>query len=743
MNSNENLSMKSEIENNELENQVAPTESASDGKIDEYEEEEEPSTLPEELDLTEAPEIPDVYIKTLITSIKLAYGVSIEIKKEFLVYPELFTKYLMEHHSILSKKDREQIEVQISKLADKFRGTSYKGFLIPDGYKMTKNGGISVEIKSKKKESDEKEKTVPYKNICSYPAYIDAIFESISDDDNDDDNKFIFLRLKITNFDGTETTLVVTKETIYTSTGIKSLAKHNLDVTDKYYKEVAEFFRKFVRLNIDKFEKSYFAVRNGWNSNFTKYVNGDRVYYKGGFENTHIADDVRKDMMEGLGRKGNINEYEKLMQPIFNEEIFRFVASVVSTAPILKIIDAKNVILGLKGKTTRGKTFICRCGLSLFGFAPEEGGLVHTAKTSATNAEITANLFNNFPVFFDERMGNTKNYITLSELIYLLSNGIGKETATKQRKKATVNKFSNSFLITGEIDLTDKNGNDGQKIRVITLHVKKGDIPIFDVETFNRVKLAITEHYGNFTETYMEVLFEHMDKFREMYIKYQKCFSKLTENLIHTRQAEFFSSIMIGAFLFEETLKRLNEKYGTTFEIMRYEDYIIKYFNKCVIENETELSAKVTANQFYDWAHSESSNLFSTKILDKSSHCGFLLDKYIYVYKTKLEEFFKKQGREDSIEDVLEGWAEENIIKKCKRGDSYKNFGQHNPVINDNKIGGTLVCVKIAELEKFLDHYKSDDFVKYDDGVTIDKEEVEKNRPKLKSYFDKSVEVAN
>lgn len=487
-----------------------------------------------------------------------------------------------------------------------------------------------------------------------------------------------FLGIEIHSKNGKIEELVVTPEDIFTK-GKKGLGglynKKLLHFEDKE-KDLAKFFVSFYDLNEDILKESVFADKNGWNADFTQFVFGNRVYFEGGFKDIHIPEKFKNDVTKGISSKGDIKEFERLTQKLFNTKAYRHLSYIAILSLVLRIIGAESILINIYSQTTVGKTLICRLVMSQYGFAPEKGnnGLVHAAAGSKSGFESLLYGYNDRPVYFDESKSEDKEEKNSAGLsIYDIVNGLSRILSNQDNTVKNSRDHTNCVFMTSEFPIINTTDQQGKQVRTRFIEAETY-IPDMGIEDIKLLEDAMVDHYGLFSETIMEIIFKYKDELRDLYKKYQTELSKKGLTKIESRISKFYASIMLGGFLFEKTLERLNEKYGTTFEIQGFEETEKHFFEEELNERPVETLDITTLKTILNLVNSEYEKYFANVIPPSQPRIGWLetnskTNRYeLVILKDKLMNEVLKD-RKESFNQMCKAWNKLEVINPYSRGD--------------------------------------------------------------------------
>lgn len=610
----------------------------------------------------------------LTESIKETYNVNLEITKEHILKPEKLEEYIHTSCSHLHEKYQAELIAIIGSAKNILLENDFDKYIIPEGYKVDFDNGIQkVEIKTTVDKKGISRTWEACKTICYRPVYINTKFKNFNEKQKNKDEK-IYLGIVVFDTNGYSKEVIVTREDLFNKKKLLGLIEKGLLITDEFVSSLAKFFTAYYNENENKLGSGVFAERNGWNSDFTRFVVGDRVYFEGGFEDIHIPENYRESVTRGFTSKGDIKEFERLTKSLFNNNSYRHLSYIAILALVLEIIGAESILINIYSQSAVGKTTICRLVMTQYGFVPERGenGLSRPAAGSEAGIEALLHNYNDLPIFFDEKKnedGNEKNSNGLS--VYNAVSGLSRNLANKDNTVKKSRDHINTVLITSEYPIVNENDQRGKQART-RFHEAEEYIPKLDPKDVINLDIAMSDHYGLFIETIMETIFKHKNELKELYHAYQLEIIDKEASKMENRISKFYASIMIGGFLFEKTLERLNEKYGTTFEVQDFKETEREFLKTEFNENPVTSLEKITIEKLWYTVGKFRESSFADEIpktgtrmgwIEYNSHTG---RNELLVLKGALKEILK--DKKESFSQMCKAWNQVEAVNPYPRG---------------------------------------------------------------------------
>ncbi len=308
--------------------------------------------------------------------------------------------------------------------------------------------------------------------------------------------------------------IVVDKSVLASNTAILQLAGKGIAVTCDNAKNLIKYLSDIENLNYDKIPEIPTVKRLGWinENDFSPYVE-DLV-----FDSAESYEDIYKSIKE----YGSFDTWLDLVKEIRADKVLqpRIALAASFASVLLKPLGALPFFVHLWGTTESGKTVALCLAASVWG-CPEVGAYVRTFSSTGVGLEFTAAFMNSMPFIIDELQIKKKQQ-DFDEMIYQLTEGVGKARGKKEGGLQKVQTWRNCFLSTGERPLVSSGSHSGAINRVIEMECNEelfgnGKTP---KDVFN----TVSKNYGFAGKLFVEALQDDWqpERFEEMQNEYIK-----------------------------------------------------------------------------------------------------------------------------------------------------------------------------------------------------------------------------
>ena len=276
---------------------------------------------------------------------------------------------------------------------------------------------------------------------------------------------------------------------------IIALANHGLPVSSATATELVGYLDAFYITNESKIPLSYLVNRCGWHK-----INGTEIFVDPRSDctvstetgkNIPVVVDSKSQFAQSLTTAGSLDEWKRAYEVAKKSPVARLIVAACVAAPLLKILHERNFMLYIHAKTRAGKTTALYLGASAVGsektvrsFDATQNGLIGAA------ADV-----NDYPFLIDEKQViNPKLREQLSNLVYGLSNGIGKTRLNRDTSNRKVQDWRTITIATGETEFLDDNATGGAHTRLLSI---KAPETILSAEDCKTIRQTIADNYGH------------------------------------------------------------------------------------------------------------------------------------------------------------------------------------------------------------------------------------------------------
>jgi len=461
----------------------------------------------------------------------------------------------------------------------------WKDYDVPNGdngdYRIN-GAGIFLITKS----IDEKNGEYVYatKDVCRSTFVICGVSEPINGDSLYYKVRYVIYNGDIREFWASQSDLLSRKElkTLFLSKGINCPENSILTETIDYIsRSIAEFGHGL--------KKEFSAKRNGWNSDKSVFVLGNRAITEKGI--VPILSVGGGKGFPDLDKIGTVDGWVDGVSSLLKYDVMRFKCYDALTAVLKAPLGIESHATDHYGNTSSGKTFTAQVSLSMIGDAK---GLTIGATSTMKGILVHVRDYSDLPILIDES-SDAKEH--LADLVYTLTSNKGRVKSTVDGQRDGGEEYHTTAMFTGEQPIRDCLLNSGQQYRVNELDDTLPDLVTTEIA---RVERAIRDNHGHIIELYLQTVFTMIND-GTLEVIYDQCFNKLPDNTsnIEGRSKSIFACIMTSGYILEDIFKKIGIPNKNAYEIVN------KYFEKCIIEKPVELESIRALRVVMDWIHSD------------------------------------------------------------------------------------------------------------------------------------------
>ena len=372
--------------------------------------------------------------------------------------------------------------------------------------------------------------------------------------------------------------VITEKNTIASKNKILQLANRGIEVNENNAKELITYLSDILNLNINEIPYSESITHLGWvnKEDFAPY--SDKYKYDGDTSYSNLYDSVNA--------KGSCEEWINYMKEIRKNSIpLRFMMASSFSSILVKIFKINPFIVHLWGKSGNGKTVSQMVCASIWG-NPTKGKLLTSLDNTKVALERMLNFFRNLPLIADELQLTKNAFLNYDTLIYILTEGKGKDRGTVDNGLTNVTEWDNVIITSGEEPITGSNSKEGVKNRVF--EIEENNIII---ENGRETVSFIQENYGFAGKEFVEIIKNEEDLFKQ----YNKIIDNLKDITESKKQINAVGVILLADKLVSEKIFKDNR--------LKIED-IKDYFTKDIDEAERYMELIIewfyqNINKFY------------------------------------------------------------------------------------------------------------------------------------------------
>lgn len=328
--------------------------------------------------------------------------------------------------------------------------------------------------------------------------------------------------------DGKWQNIAVEKNTIASKSKIIQLANRGIEVNDDNAKGLITYLSDVFELNEIPLKKGVSHL--GWvEEKFVPY-------------SKDLSLDVDMEFQQKINcirEKGDYEKWKKYIGNLRNVSLTLRVMIASSFASVLvKPFNLNTFIVHLWGKSGNGKTVAEKICASIWG-RPDDNLISNLSNTMIANERL-CDFWRNIPVFLDELQIAKTKYKSFDELIYVLTEGKGKERGTVDNGIREQTLWQTIVMLTGEEPITTEASKEGVKNRVVEINEDE-----VIVEDGNSAVKFIMDNYGFAGQEFIKLLGD----FSEAKEIQQKYFKELNEIIKYKKQVNSYSIILTADYI--------------------------------------------------------------------------------------------------------------------------------------------------------------------------------------------------
>ncbi|MDW4220458.1 cassette chromosome replicative helicase [Staphylococcus saprophyticus] len=411
---------------------------------------------------------------------------------------------------------------------------------------------------------------------------------------------------------------------------------------------------------------------------------------------SQIICDNKYDLMPN----GNLNDWLSMFKEQVNgnvvlELVATFGVSALVTRYLffLNEIEFTGIIYSLTGQSSSGKTTAAMLAASIAG-NPNKGDKTLFCSWNATKVGIENNVSSNFgvPVIFDEL--STSTIGSLTNLLYSISEGQGRERADKNGNTREKLNWGTSIISTGEYSIFNNSAkNDGLRVRIIEIN----DAITSSSSNSDAIKKVVRKNYGHVLPIISDYLLNNEEQLVAMYEEHRKWFEAALANeksKTGIRMISRYAVILTSATVFECALDlNLNKE--------EMKSYLLNYHENTISERSLTEKAMEAIIQYI----AVNTGKFSQDrpLSNMIENNGTIIVQNDYVEVKIIRSIFERILKDNGFEDA------KNVIKALDNDnklvtDKDRKTNQRK-VKNDNDELESIVFYHIKIDKKFAETF--------------------------------------
>lgn len=450
--------------------------------------------------------------------------------------------------------------------------------------------------------------------------------------------------------------VITEKNTIASKNKILQLANRGIEVNENNAKELITYLSDILNLNINEIPYSESITHLGWvnKEDFAPYS----TKYK------YDGDISYSNLYESVNTKGSYEEWIDYMKEIRKNSIpLRFMIASSFSSILVKIFKINPFIVHLWGKSGNGKTVSQMVCASIWG-NPIKGKLLTSLDNTKVALERMLNFFKNLPLIADELQLTKNSFFNYDTLIYILTEGKGKDRGTVDNGLTNVTEWDNIIITSGEEPITGSNSKEGVKNRVF--EIEENDMII---KNGRETVSFIQENYGFAGKEFVEIIKNEENLFEQ----YNKIIDKLKDITESKKQINAVGVILLADKIVSERIfkddKLKIEEIKDYFtkdidEAERYMELIIEWFYQNI--NKFYYNNNINNGEIWGTYEQENEEITQILVIPKVLK-DFLKSNSINFngIKTKLfnKGYLEKNSQDRYVHQTTVNGIKQNLIK--------------------------------------------------------------------------------
>ena len=366
--------------------------------------------------------------------------------------------------------------------------------------------------------------------------------------------------------------IIAEKNTIASKSKIIQLANLGIEVNENNAKELITYLSDVMELN--NIEPKISVGHLGWiDKEFVPYSN-------------KYCLDIDKEFKQKINSISEHGNYEKwkdyIKQLRQNSLTLRFMIASSFASVLVRIFKLNTFIVHLWGKSGNGKTVAEMICASIWG-KPDNNFISNLSNTSIANERL-CNFYKNMPILLDELQIAKAKYKNFDELIYVLTEGKGKERGTVDSGIREQTTWQTIVILNGEEPITSDTSKEGVKNRVIEINEDN-----MIVKDGNATVKFIQDNYGFAGKEFIKLI-ENREELQKIQQYFVKELNAITE---YKKQINAFSIIMTADYIVSKKIFKTRDT-----------KWKIADLNTCIDEKENKIYQEIIG-----WYESQSENL--------------------------------------------------------------------------------------------------------------------------------------
>lgn len=259
--------------------------------------------------------------------------------------------------------------------------------------------------------------------------------------------------------------LISDKKTLASNNSILQLADYGVAVNSENSKYLVKYLTDIEHLNYASIPEFSSVGRLGWidEHGFSPYV--ENLIFDGDLSFKHY--------FESIQQKGKFEKWLALAKDVRENGSIpaRLILAASFSSVLVEKCGGLPFFVHLWGGTETGKTVGLMLAASVWA-NPEMGKYIHSFNGTTVAQELAAGFVNSLPLILDE-LQIVKEKKDFDNMIYQLSEGVGRSRGAKAGGLQRVSSWNNCILTTGEQPISNGNSGGGAVNRIIEINCEE------------------------------------------------------------------------------------------------------------------------------------------------------------------------------------------------------------------------------------------------------------------------------
>ena len=414
--------------------------------------------------------------------------------------------------------------------------------------------------------------------------------------------------------------IIVDKKTLASNSSILQLADYGVAVNSENSRYLVRYLTDVESMNYDRIPELNSVGRLGWikGCGFSPYV--ENLVFDG--------DAAFKHFFESVKSEGSYDTWLKAVKKVRNGRSIpaRIMLAASFASVLVEPCGGLPFFVHLWGNTEGGKTVALMLAASVWA-NPRLGEYIHSFNGTGVAQELSAGFVNSLPLILDE-LQILKEKKDFDQLIYQLTEGVGRQRGAKTGGLQKTGTWSNCILTSGETPISGVSSGSGAVNRIIDVEYSKAifDDPVYIAET-------VKKNYGHAGREFVEAICrdDNMIRVREKSKEYTRELQKSES----TDKQSMAASLILTA-----------DYFATEF-IFKDSNNLTVNDIKPFLSTKTDVSQNLRAYEYIMDTVAMNENKFASDIAAVKEGIevwGKIDDNYIYFNSTKFKAVLKDGG---------------------------------------------------------------------------------------------------